>query len=100
MKYLIIALMAVTANAQTILNQCYNASYATGYVYENVFNVAVKEKSSDLLKLLASEELEILSEKENSFVVKVDLNNWLSSEYVLEEINSLPEARVSCKYQL
>jgi len=99
MKFLLIALITLSASAQTILNQCYNASYATGYVYENIFNVRVLEKSSNLIDLLNQEEVEILEERESSFVVKVDLNNWGPSENILEEINYLPEAKVSCKYQ-
>jgi len=99
MKYLLIALMAISANAQTILDQCYQASYATDYVYENIFNVRVSDKSEELLELLSHSSLEVLSEKDNSFVIKASLKNWHLSESLLEGINNLPEASVSCRYK-
>jgi hypothetical protein len=100
MKFLVIALMAMSANAQTILDQCYQASYATDYVYENIVTVTVSETTPAVLEGLASPSLKVLSEKENRFTVKADLSDWYGAEAALETLRALPNVAVSCKYKL
>ncbi|OIQ18948.1 MAG: hypothetical protein BM556_06600 [Bacteriovorax sp. MedPE-SWde] len=102
MKLLVAFLFVFSIQAQSILDECYNASYATDYVHEDIFSVSVNEElvSDEFYELISNDAITILSKRGSRYTLKVSLKDWFNAESILEELRELPAVMVACKYKL
>lgn len=117
----LLLLLCSTAFGQTILDKCYQASYATNYVYEDTFKVIIDTNSEDyslhsenkLWKLLSNSVVKKLTLPEGISVgqslegkgkiiasLKVDVAKWNYSSNLLEVLGQISFVRVDCKYKI
>ncbi len=103
MKTLIMGLLLITnsTTAKSIFYTCYDAAFATGYVYENQFVIDLEnEDSSDALySVLEADYFSIVTEQAGRLTIKANLNSQTDVNIDLEYLNQLDGVKVACKYQ-